>query len=127
MNEVLTTTLKAVKLQHADGEKVFCSRQDTPYRSFGATFQLAVRRAGLGDFTFYDPRHTFASRMVMPGVALPTVRELLGHKDISMTALCAYLSSDHKQAAVNKQEKVPAMFITPLQLSHEDLPQRLEK
>ena len=25
MNEVLTTTLKAVKLQHADGEKVFQS------------------------------------------------------------------------------------------------------
>ena len=126
MNEVLTTTLKAVKLQHADGEKVFCSRR-TPYRSFRATLQLAVRRAGLGDFTFYDPRHTFASRLVMPGVALPTVRELLGHKDISMTALCAYLSSDHKQSAVNKLEKVPAMFTTPLQLSHEDLPQRLEK
>jgi integrase len=34
MNEVLTTTLKAVKLGNADGEKVFYSRKGTPYRSF---------------------------------------------------------------------------------------------
>jgi integrase len=86
-----------------------------------------VRLAGLADLTFHDLRHTFASRLVMAGVDLPTVKELLGHKDISMTMRYAHLSSDHKQAAVKKLEKVPAIFTTPLQSPHEGLPQVLEK
>ena len=67
MNEVLTTTLKAVKLVDAEGEKVFCSRRGTPYRSFRTAFERAVRLAGLADFTFHDLRHTFASQLVMAG------------------------------------------------------------
>ena len=34
----------------------------------------------------------FASRLVMAGVDLPTVKELLGYKDISMTLSYSYLS-----------------------------------
>jgi integrase len=127
MNEVLTTTLKAVKLQSADGEKVFCSREGTPYRSFRTTFQRAVRLAVLADFTFHDLRHTFASRLVMAGVDLPTVKELLGHKDISMTMRYAHLSTDHKQAAVKKLEKVPAIFTTPSPTPPADQQQVLER
>jgi integrase len=127
MNEVLTTTLKAVKLDSADREKVFCGRQGTPYRSFRTAFDRAVHLADLTDFTFHDLRHTFASRLVMAGVDLPTVKELLGHKDISMTMRYAHLSSDHKQAAVKKLGKVPSIFTTPPQSHHEDLPQAIEK
>jgi integrase len=126
MNEVLTTTLKAVKLHRADGERVFCSRQGTPYRSFRTAFERAARLAGVVDFTFHDLRHTFGSRLVMAGVDLPTVKELLGHKDISMTMRYAHLSSNHKQAAVKKLEKVPAIFTTPPHSQHEDLTQVFE-
>jgi len=126
MNGVLTTTLKAVKLDSADGERVFCSRQGTPYRSFRTAFERAVRLAGVADFTFHDLRHTFASRLVMAGVDLPTVKELLGHKDISMTMRYAHLSNNHKQAAVKKLEKVPAIFTTPQQIQQDDTPQVLE-
>ena len=49
----------------------------------------------------------------MAGVDLPTVKELLGHRDITMTLRYAHLSTDHKQAAVKKLEKVPAIFTTP--------------
>jgi integrase len=63
----------------------------------------------------------------MAGVDLATVKELLGHKDISMTMRYAHLSSDHKHAAVKKLEKVPAIFTTPPQSPYEDLPQVLEK
>ena len=63
-------------------------------------FERAVRQAGLGDFTFHDLRHTFASCLVMAGVDLPTVKDLMGHKDISMTLRYTPLSSDHKQRAV---------------------------
>ncbi len=36
----------------------------------------------------------------MSGVELPTVKELMGHKDIKMTLRYTHLSSDHKQNAV---------------------------
>jgi integrase len=82
---------------------------------------------GLTDFTFHDLRHTFASRLVMAGVDVPTVKELLGHKDITMTLRYTHLSSDHKQAAVKKLEKVPAIFTTPPQSQPTSIAQALEK
>ena len=105
MNTVLTTTLKVVRMGTAATGPVFCNRQGTPYRSFRTAFERAVRKAGLEDFTFHDLRHTFASRLVMAGVDLPTVQSLMGHKDISMTLRYTHLSSDHKQRAVRALEQ----------------------
>jgi integrase len=127
MNQVLTAIMKAVKLQGAEGERVFCSRQGTPYRSFRTAFERAVRKAGIQDFTFHDLRHTFASRLVMLGVDLPTVKELLGHKDITMTMRYAHLSAAHKQAAVKKLEKVPPIFTTAPDNSSPQLVQAIDK
>ncbi len=54
----------------------------------------------MADFTFHDLCHTFASRLVMSGINLPTVQAFMGHKDISMTLQYTYLSSNHKRQAV---------------------------
>jgi site-specific recombinase XerD len=43
---------------------------------------------------------------VIAGVALPTVQDLMGHKNISMTLRYTHLSSDHKQRAVRALEQV---------------------
>jgi len=98
---------------------VFCHRNGRSYKSFRSAFEKAVQKAGLDDFTFHDLRHTFASRLVMSGVALPTVKELLGHKDISMTLRSPYLATGHKQHTVRLLEqfgeKVPAIFTTGTQ------------
>ena len=112
MNALLTATLTAVKLQMADTTQVFCNRHGSPYRSYRTAFEQAVRKAGIHDFTFHDLRHTFASRLVMAGVDLPTVKELLGHRNITMTLRYTHLSSDHKRAAVKMLEKVPSIFTT---------------
>lgn len=102
MNEVLTTTLEEVRISAIQGGPVFCSRAGTPYRSFRTAFERAVRCAAIPNFTFHDLRHTFASRLVMAGVDLATVKELMGHKDITMTLRYTHLSNDHKHDAVGK-------------------------
>src|SRR5947209_20153477 len=116
MNDVLTATLQTVKMETSEGDAVFRTPQGGPYRNFRTAFERAVQQAGLEDFTFHDLRHTFASRLVMAGVDLPTVKELLGHKGIAMTLRYTHLSTDHKQRAVQALEhfgdKVPAIFTT---------------
>jgi integrase len=72
-----------------------------PYYDLKKSFGKALKKAHILDFRFHDLRHTFASRLVMKGVDLTTVKELLGHKSITMTLRYSHLASAHIQNAVN--------------------------
>jgi integrase len=116
MNEVLTTTLQAVRMSIAADGPVFRTRTDTLYRSSRTAFTHAVHQAGMMDFTFHDLRLYLCESVGHGGGDLSTVQALMGHKDISMTLRYTHLSSDHKQRTIcvleSFAEKSPAIFPT---------------
>lgn len=96
-------TLTSCRRSPAAGETyVFGGRDETKLLIDIKTswMRLLRDRARIQQFRFHDLRHTFASKLVMAGVDLNTVRELLGHADIKMTLRYADLAAKHKAAAV---------------------------
>ena len=61
-----------------------------------------LKKAGIQDASWHTLRHTTASRLVMAGVPLPTVKEVLGHRSIQTTMRYSHLASRHIQAAIEK-------------------------
>jgi integrase len=69
-------------------------------RSLRVAFEAALENAGIENFHFHDLRHTFAARLVQNGVDLYRVKELLGHKSISMTVRYAHHYPESLRASV---------------------------
>ena len=72
-----------------------------PYQDIKRAFNSACKKAGIKGLVFHDLRHTFASQLVMAGADLTTVKDLLGHKTLSMTLRYAHLAPSHKVKAVD--------------------------
>ena len=81
---------------------VFCKEDGTQYSKWGPSqaFKKACKKAGYPDYRFHDLRHDFCSKLVQKGVDLYTVKELVGHKDISTTQRYSHLNPDRLKQAV---------------------------
>ena len=86
--------------QRADTQLVFPGRDGTRPIYIKTAWQNAVKRAGIRDFRWHDQRHCAASALLQNGATLVDVKEILGHKDISMTMRYAHLSQDREKAAI---------------------------
>lgn len=64
----------------------------------------AGARAGLANITAHQLRHYFATRLIEKGAELRKVQELLGHEDISTTALYIDVVPGHLKQTINLLE-----------------------
>ncbi|MGE5444454.1 MAG: tyrosine-type recombinase/integrase [Ignavibacteriales bacterium] len=55
-----------------------------PIRDLRTAFYNACQRAGIKNLRFHDLRHTFATRLVLKGVDIDSVRKLMGHSNITI-------------------------------------------
>jgi integrase len=103
LNATALSALKSWKEQQEDVDGlVFPSVEGKPFDNVNKAWHRVLKDASINNFRWHDLRHHFASKLVMAGVDLNTVRELLGHSDIKMTLRYAHLAPEHKAAAVAK-------------------------
>ncbi len=65
-------------------------------------YEPALRKAGISGACWHTLRHTAASRRIMAGVDLFSVKEFLGHQDIETTLRYVHLAPGHLKEAVNR-------------------------
>jgi integrase len=104
LNTTAASTLAKWKLQsqaRGGDDLVFPSpKTGKRFGNINKSWAGLMKRAGIEKFRFHDTRHDYASRLVMSGVDLFTVKEFLGDADIKMTQRYAHLAPDKLADAV---------------------------
>ena len=87
---------------------IFPNTQGGTLKRMDKIFKETVDEIGLNNevtsdsqkAVFHTLRHTFASWLAINGTPLYTIKELMGHKTLTMTERYAHLIPDHKNKAV---------------------------
>ena len=102
LNVIALQVLKNWQEQASAKGLVFQNHNGMQFDNVKKSWTSLLKAAEIENFRWHDMRHHFASKLVMAGVDLNTVRELLGHADIKMTLRYAHLAPEHKAKAVAK-------------------------
>jgi integrase len=104
MNEVLWKTLHDAR--PADARGAVFTYKSASISDVKTAFLKSVARSGIRVCRFHDLRHTFATRLVLAGVDLATVKELLGHASITTTMRYAHPGPEHRRNAVRRLDNM---------------------
>ncbi len=86
-----------------DGPWVIPGRKPgTRLRNVDEAWRTIREHAGLHDVRLHDLRHSYASRALALGEALPVIGKLLGHSRMETTARYAHLARDSAQEAAGR-------------------------
>ena len=86
-----------------DGPWVIPGRKPgTRLRNVDEAWRMIRERAGLEGVRLHDLRHSWASRALALGEALPVIGKLLGHSKMETTARYAHLARDSAQEAAER-------------------------
>jgi len=101
LSPIALDCLRAWKAQSKKtGGRVFPADDGGRLNNVKKSWQRILKTADIEGFRWHDMRHDFASKLVMKGVPLNTVRELCGHADLNTTLRYAHLAPDHKADAI---------------------------
>lgn len=103
--EVYETLLAWRKMRPLSDIMIFPSKNGSKFDNIQTSWENLRKEAKINNFRWHDMRHHFASRLVMNGVPLNTVRELLGHTSVEMTLRYAHLAPEQKERAVATLER----------------------
>lgn len=104
--EAFQTLMAWHTMRNADDKLVFPSKNGQKMDNIQTSWENIRKDAKIENFRWHDMRHHFASRLVMNGVLLNTVRELLGHTNLEMTLRYAHLAPEQKERAVAVLDRV---------------------
>lgn len=108
LNQEARDVLAAWYRQRPGEELIFPGKDGKRLDNVRKAWAGVLRQAGITALRWHDLRHDFASKLVMAGVPLNTVRELLGHTTLHTTLRYAHLAPDHKAEAVNRLRRPSA-------------------
>jgi len=63
-------------------------------------FQKICLKAGIEDFVFHDPRHTFGTWLAQNGVDIYTIARYMGHKDLVSTKRYTHHNAESLRAGI---------------------------
>jgi integrase len=84
------------KIDANGSDSVFCRLDGTRIETFNKAWRAVCDIAGLEDFHFHDLRHTFCSNARLAGADLKDVKEMIGHRDLSMTDRYSHITPARK-------------------------------
>lgn len=114
LNQTVYELLKSKsKVRYISGF-IFVSQTGTKInaRNLLRAFFKARKEAKLEDVRFHDLRHTFATRLVQSRIDLYVVKELLGHKTITMTMRYAHHNPESLRHGVEVLDKSGDILVT---------------
>ncbi len=119
MNQEVHEALKAVVADAPAGDSVFTfSGNGVSTATIKRGFEIACTRAEItygltrvGGLTWHGLRHTFATRLREQGVHPFDIKELMGHKTLSVTANYAHGTPEAMRGAVNRLRGTPARVV----------------